>query len=114
MSACRLARDTQAKAIIGVTRSGYTAFRLSHHRPEADLYVFTPNRQLMCILSLYWGVKTVYYDREDLSTDDLIEDIKQVLIEKGALHIGDIFVNTLSMPLSKHRRTNAVKLSVVD
>lgn len=114
MSACRLARDTQAKAIIGVTRSGYTAFRLSHHRPEADLYVFTPNRQLMCILALYWGVKTVYYDREDLSTDDLIEDIKQVLIEKGALHTGDIFVNTLSMPLSKHRRTNAVKLSVVD
>ena len=68
----------------------------------------------MCILSLYWGVKTVYYDREDLSTDDLIEDIKQVLIEKDALHTGDIFVNTLSMPLSKHRRTNAVKLSVVD
>ena len=114
MSACRLARDTQAKAIIGVTRSGYTAFRLSHHRPEADLFVFTPNRQLMCILSLYWGVKTVYYDREDLSTDELIDDIKQVLIDQGALHTGDIFVNTLSMPLSKHRRTNAVKLSVVD
>lgn len=114
MSACRLARDTQAKAIIGVTRSGYTAFRLSHHRPEADLYVFTPNRQLMCILSLYWGVKTVYYDREGLSTDDLIEDIKQVLIQKGALETGDVFVNTLSMPVSKHRRTNAVKLSIVE
>lgn len=114
MSACRLARDTQAKAIIGVTRSGYTAFRLSHHRPEADLYVFTPNRQLMCILSLYWGVKTVYYDREDLSTDDLIEDIKQVLIQKGALETGDVFVNTLSMPVSKHRKTNAVKLSIVE
>lgn len=114
MSACRLARDTQAKAIIGVTRSGYTAFRISHHRPEADLYVFTPNRQLMCILSLYWGVKTVYYDREDLSTDDLIEDIKRVLVEREALHTGDIFVNTLSMPVSNHRKTNAVKLSIVD
>ena len=113
MSACRLARDTQAKAIIGVTRSGYTAIRLSHHRPEADLYIFTPNRQLMCTLALYWGVKAIYYDREDLSSDDLIEDIKQVLIEKGALHTGDIFVNTLSMPISKHRKTNAVKLSVV-
>ncbi len=114
MSACRLARDTQAKALIGVTRSGYTAFRLSHHRPEADLYVFTPNRQLMCILALYWGVKTVYYDREDLSSDDLIEDIKQILVDREALHTGDIFVNTLSMPVSKHRKTNAVKLSVVD
>ena len=114
MSACRLARDTQAKAIIGVTRSGYTAIRISHHRPEADLYVFTPNRQLMCVLALYWGVKTVYYDREDLSTDDLIEDIKRVLVEQEALHTGDIFVNTLSMPVSNHRKTNAVKLSIVD
>lgn len=114
MSACRLARDTQAKAIIGVTRSGYTAIRISHHRPEADLYVFTSNRSLMCVLSLYWGVKTVYYDREDLSTDELIEDIKHTLVERGALHTGDIFVNTLSIPASNHRKTNAVKLSIVD
>ncbi|WP_084332080.1 pyruvate kinase [Runella limosa] len=114
MSACRLARDTQAKAIIGVTRSGYTAFRLSHHRPEANLYVFTSNQKLIDTLSLYWGVKTIYYDREDLSSDALIEDIKQVLIEKGALQSGDVFVNTLSMPVTEHRKTNAVKLSIVE
>ncbi|HAK80802.1 MAG TPA: pyruvate kinase [Runella sp.] len=114
MSACRLARDTQAKAIIGVTRSGYTAFRLSHHRPEANLYVFTSNQRLIDTLSLYWGVKTIYYDREGLSSDDLIEDIKKVLVEKGELKSGDIFVNTLSMPVTKHRKTNAVKLSIVE
>lgn len=114
MSACRLARDTQAKAIIGVTRSGYTAFRLSHHRPEANLYVFTSNQKLIDTLSLYWGVKTIYYDREDLSSDALIEDIKKVLVEKGALQSGDVFVNTLSMPVTEHRKTNAVKLSIVE
>ncbi|MFN4146602.1 MAG: pyruvate kinase, partial [Runella sp.] len=114
MSACRLARDTHAKAIIGVTRSGYTGFRLSHHRPLANLYVFTPNKKLMCQLSLYWGVKALFYDREDLATDDLIEDVKRVLVEHGDLQKGDIFVNTLSMPLSEHRKTNAVKLSIVD
>ena len=114
MSACRLARDTQAKAIIGVTRSGYTAFRLSHHRPEANLYVFTSNQRLIDTLSLYWGVKAIYYDREGLSSDDLIEDIKKVLVEKGALQSGDVFVNTLSMPVAKHRKTNAVTLSIVE
>lgn len=114
MSACRLARDTQAKAIIGVTRSGYTAFRLSHHRPEANLYVFTSNQKLIYTLSLYWGVKAIYYDREELTSDDLIEDIKRVLVEKGELQSGDIFVNTLSMPVTKHRKTNAVKLSIVE
>ncbi|MCU7371227.1 pyruvate kinase [Paucibacter sp. O1-1] len=30
MSACRLARDTHATAIIGITRSGYTALSVSH------------------------------------------------------------------------------------
>ena len=115
MSACRLARDTNAKAIIGITRSGYTAFRLSHHRPEADLYVFSSNQRLMNTLALYWGVKTVYHEQENhSSTDALIEDIKRVLVEKGALKSGDVFINTLSMPVDTHRKTNAVKLSIVE
>ncbi|HEV7346816.1 pyruvate kinase [Telluribacter sp.] len=115
MSACRLARDTKAKAIIGITRSGYTSFRLSHHRPKANLLIFTSDRVLMNTLGLYWGTKVFYYDRdENVSTDDLIDDIKRLLIEKGELQKGDIFINTLSMPISKNRKTNALKLSVVE
>ncbi|CAG5008096.1 Pyruvate kinase [Dyadobacter sp. CECT 9275] len=115
MSACRLARDTQAAAIIGITRSGYTSFRLSHHRPKANLFIFTSNRVLMNQLALYWGTKVFYYDRyQGVSTDDLIEDIKLFLIEKGELQKGDVFINTLSMPVSKLRKTNTVKLSVVE
>ncbi|GAB2783876.1 pyruvate kinase [Rhabdobacter roseus] len=115
MSACRLARDTKAKALIGITRSGYTSFRLSHHRPKANLLIFTSNRELMNTLGLYWGTKVFFYDRDDnVSTDELIDDIKRILIEKGELSKGDIFINTLSMPVSKHRKTNALKLNVVE
>ncbi|QRR03226.1 pyruvate kinase [Dyadobacter sandarakinus] len=115
MSACRLARDTQASAIIGITRSGYTSFRLSHHRPKASLLIFTSNKTLMNQLALYWGTKVYYYDKDqDISTDDLIEDIKTFLLEKGELQKGDVFINTLSMPVSRQRKTNTVKLSVVE
>jgi pyruvate kinase len=115
MSACRLARDTQAKALIGITRSGYTAHRLSHHRPKANLLIFSSNRRLMNTLGLYWGIRTMYYEGEETnSTDELIDDIKQFLVEKGELQPGDVFINTLSMPLSRRRKTNALKLSVVD
>jgi pyruvate kinase len=115
MSACRLARDTQAKAIIGITRSGYTAHRLSHHRPKANLLVFTSNRRLMNTLGLYWGTKAFYYQGDETSsTDSLIEDIKEFLIKRGELESGDVFINTLSMPISRHRKTNALKLSVVE
>lgn len=115
MSACRLARDTQAKAIIGITRSGYTANRLSHHRPKANLLIFTSDRRLMNTLGLFWGTKVFYFEWEETkSTDLLIDEIKQLLINKGELEKGDVFINTLSMPLSRHRKTNALKLSVVE
>ena len=115
MSACRLARDTNAAAIIGITRSGYTSFRLSHHRPKAKIFIFTSNRMLMNQLALYWGTKVFYYDKDQgVSTDDLIEDIKQFLVDKGELQKGDVFINTLSIPVSKQRKTNTVTLSIVE
>lgn len=115
MSACRLARDTKAKAIIGITTSGYTAIRLSHHRPKAGLYVCTTNRQLMNTLGLYWGVQVLpFQPKEESTVDQTVDQIKALLVEQGVLASGDIFVNTLSMPLSQHRKTNTVKLSVVD
>jgi pyruvate kinase len=114
MSACRLARDTNAKALIGITNSGYTATRLSHHRPKANLLIFTSNRELMNTLGLYWGTRVFYYEAaESISTDETIDEIKRFLVEKGELVEGDVFINTLSMPISKVRKTNALKLSIV-
>jgi pyruvate kinase len=115
MSACRLARDTKAKAIIGITNSGYTAVRLSHHRPKADLFVFSNDPQLRNTLGLYWGVQVLPYEPDpELTVDQTVEGIKQTLISQGKLASGDIFINTLSMPLTQARRTNTVKLSSVD
>lgn len=114
MSACRLARDTKAKAIIGITTSGYTAFRLSHHRPKAGLYVFTANKAMMSTLALYWGVNVLPYEPNPANTvDQTVAEIKDLLVKQGVLEPGDIFINTLSMPLTEHLHTNTVKLSVV-
>ncbi len=115
MNACRLARDTSARALIGITTSGYTAERLSHHRPKADIYVFSNNARLRNTLGLYWGVEVVAYEPdEEQSVDQTVDAVKHVLIDQKKLATGDIFVNTLSMPLSKQRKTNTIKLSVVE
>lgn len=115
MSACRLARDTHADAIIGITTSGYTAFRLSHHRPKASLFICTTNRQLMNTLALYWGVYVLpFIPDEAKNADETVREIKQKLIERGDLKTGDIYINVLSMPMSKHRKTNTVRLSVAE
>lgn len=110
-NACSLARDTHASAVIGMTKSGYTAFQLAKYRPKADIFIFTENHTLLNTLNLVWGVRGFYYDKFE-STDATINDIKQTLLDGGYLQKGDVFINTASMPINEQKRTNMIKLSI--
>ena len=112
-SACKLASDTNARALIGMTQSGYTAFMLSSYRPKAPLYIFSKEKTLLAQLSLSWGVRAFYYGEEE-SLDDIIFDQINILKERGFLSSGDVVVNTGSTPVDLHLPTNIVKVSTVD
>jgi pyruvate kinase len=111
-AACNLARQTNAKAIIGMTNSGYTGYRLSSHRPEADIFIFTSNSPLMNTLNLVWGVRTFFYDKF-ISTDTTFRDILEILKNKGYVETGDVVIQLASMPIEEKQRTNALKISIV-
>ncbi len=113
LAASRLAKASKAKAIIGMTASGYTAFKLASHRPTANIFIFTSNRPLLNTMNLIWGVRGYYYDKE-VSTDDTFADIEEILISKGHLDKGDVFITTASMPIHARGRTNTVKLNIVE
>lgn len=110
-SACSLAHDTHAKAVIGMTKSGYTAFQLAKYRPKADIFIFTENHTLLNTLNLVWGIRGFHYDKFE-STDATIDDIKSTLLEGGYIEKGDVFINTASMPINEQKRTNMIKLSI--
>lgn len=113
-NAVNLARDTKAAAIIGLSKSGYTAFQLAKHRPKANIFVFTDNRRLLNVLNLLWGLRGFYYNKFSTSnTDETITDIKRILVASGHLKKGDVFINTASMPVNARKKTNMIKLSVV-
>ncbi|HEX8546302.1 MAG TPA: pyruvate kinase [Cytophagaceae bacterium] len=112
-TACSLANHVNAKAIIGLTQSGYTAYRIASHRPKSNILIITPNRALLTRLSLVWGVKALYYDNF-VSTDETIEGIKDMLVKEGYLKSGDVYVTTAGMPFTKNTGTNTLKLSVVE
>lgn len=113
-SACHLVKDTNAKAIVGVTQSGFTAFEVASHRPKAQIYIFTDNKKLLNKFSLIWGIKAFYYgDIKTHDTNTAIENINEYLKKAGQLNSGDIVVNTTSMPIGLKSHTNIVKLSIV-
>jgi pyruvate kinase len=112
-NACKIARDVDADALIGMTQSGYTAFILSSYRPRSPLYIFTKQRSLVNQLSLSWGVRAFYYDEEQ-SLDDIVFDQINILKERGFIKSGDIVINTGSTPVNLHLPTNTVKITKLE
>jgi pyruvate kinase len=111
-NACTLAHHSGVKAIISMTNSGYTAFKLASHRPKASIFIFTDNVALLTTLSLVWGVRGFYYDKYE-STDQTISDLKDYIKNAGFVKNDDLVINIASMPMKEKGRTNMMKLSYV-
>ncbi len=111
--ATQLAKQVDAVAIVTMTHSGYTAFKVSSYRPKANIFVFTDNYRILTQLSLVWGVRGLYYDR-DISTDHTIADIKFILKKAGHIMKDDFLVNIASIPISEKGKTNMIKLTQVE
>jgi len=111
--ACKLADQTQAKAIITLTASGYNAQKICANRPKSFIYVFTHNKQILNTLSLLRGVYTFYYTKFN-STDETIKDLHQFLIKLKFIKKGDTVINIGSMPIQEKGMTNMLKLNTVN
>ncbi len=112
-NACKMARDVNADAVIGMTQSGYTGFMLSSYRPKAPIFIFSKVKSLINQLSLSWGVRAFFYTEEE-TLDAIIEDQITILKKRGFLKSGDIVVNTGSTPVQLHLPTNILKVSKVE
>jgi pyruvate kinase len=110
MASVRMAASIDIKAIVTMTHSGYTAFKISSMRPKAHIFAFTSNKRILTMLNLVWGVRAVYYDRT-VSTDHTIADIKHILRTHKYVAKGDLVVNIASMPIAEQGMANMLKLS---
>lgn len=112
-NAVRLCKRVEAKAILTMSFTGYTGYKVASQRPNANIFVFTSNRRILTQLNLIWGVKGYYYNKTE-STDRTISDIKEMLRDAGKIEAGDLVINIASMPIEAHGNSNMLKLSYVD
>ena len=112
-NACRLSQRVEASAILTMSFSGYTAYKVASQRPKAPIFVFTSNKNILTQLNLVWGVHAFYYDKH-ISTDHTIADIKYLLKREGLLKEGDLVINIASIPLEDRGSSNMLKLSYVE
>ena len=111
--ASHMADEIDAKAIMTLTNSGYTAFQISAWRPHSNILVFTSNKRILNRLSLLWGVKAFFYNSFS-STDKTVQDIIQIAKTSGFLVKGDFTISLAAMPIKDKGMVNTLRVSEVN
>jgi pyruvate kinase len=113
-NAANMAPQIDAKAITTMTNSGYTAFQISSHRPNAHILTFTDNKRILTMLNLLWGVQAIYYDHfSSSSTDETVVEINKIAKEKGYVVESDMILNLTSMPIKAKGMVNTMRVSSI-
>ncbi len=112
-TACRLSKQINAKAIVTMTKSGYSAYRVSGSRPKARIYIVTNEKKIGNEVNLVWGITSIYYNKTE-NIDSTLENIEKILVENKHLDKGDKYIITSSMPTHWKGHTNMMKLNVVN
>ena len=111
-AACTTATDTNASAIITVTKSGATPRLISRFRPETPIVACVMDEPVQRQLSLTWGVKPIIMDYVQ-STDEMIEGAVSAAQKAGLIHDGEIAVVTAGVPAGIAGTTNMIKVHLV-
>lgn len=113
LTAAETSEKIGAKAICGMTVSGYTAFKISSYRPKSKICIFSSSKAMLKTLNLVWGVRCFHYEKFT-TTDGTIEDTIGILKENKVVEIGDAVINTGSMPIERRFTTNMMKITLVE
>ncbi|MEW6408892.1 MAG: pyruvate kinase [Nitrospirota bacterium] len=103
------AKSIGAKAMVAFTKSGLTALLISKQRPPMPIIALTPDDAVRKRMSLYWGVIPLLL-RKIVSTDEMIDEVDRVIIEKRLAKKGDGIVILSGAPIYKKGTTNLMKL----
>ena len=110
--AAHMANQINARGITTLTNSGYTAFQISAWRPKAHILVYSSNKRIIPQLNLLWGVRAFYYDKF-VSTDETLEDVNEMAVEKGYLEPEDMVISLAAMPLDNKGMVNTLRVTQI-
>ncbi len=89
MATWQAAREIGAKAIVCISRSGFTVRAIARFRPEAPILGFSPEERTIRQLTMSWGATPIKIDRID---DNATSVTKALELAKAQGHIrtGDV------------------------
>lgn len=108
-STCMVARDINARAIITVTMSGFTALQISKYKPLCPIVACSVSEPVACQMNLFFGVIPQNIPQED-NEEMLFEAAVMAAKNAGYAEKGDKVVLTAGLPLGEAGNTNMVRV----
>ena len=108
-STCMVARDINARAIITVTMSGFTALQISKYKPLCPIVACSVSEPVACQMNLLFGVIPQNIPQED-NEEMLFEAAVMAAKNAGYAEKGDKVVLTAGLPLGEAGNTNMVRV----
>ncbi len=98
-----------AMALVAFTSSGDTVRRLARLHSRLPLLAFVSKPEVRSQLALTWGTETFIVPHTD-STDDMIRQVDQALLELGRYKRGDLVVIVAGAPPGTVGSTNLIQV----
>jgi pyruvate kinase len=111
-SACEMAQDLEASAILTNTEYGGTARLISRFRPCTPIVAVTPREDTWRRLCLSWGVFPLLTP-PIRDTDHMLRVVEEEALKAGMLNHGDRVIITTGTPIGTKGSTNLIKADVI-
>ncbi len=109
-AACEAAELLKARAIVCLTLTGNIARTIAQWRPSSTIIAISPRKDVVQRLVMAWGVygiaNPLFYN-----TDELLQDIPNLLKSLEIVEPGEIIVITAGIPINKMCPTNMIKIN---
>jgi len=107
-SVVKTAHDIEAKIIVALTESGFTAKMISRFKPEPLVLALSPNEKTCQKLALSWGCQPVLIERYK-TIDDVFKMVRQYVVKNKLAVKGDKVVIAAGAPFNKKGvKTNTI------
>ncbi|MBN2049392.1 MAG: pyruvate kinase [Spirochaetales bacterium] len=111
-SACVMAEDAGAEAIIVITKSGRTAQLLSKFKPTMPVIAFTQSEDVIRRLKILWGVLGMKIDHVG-ETDATLKNARSLALSSQLIKAGSSVVYVTGIPLMETSQANMIKIETV-
>ena len=95
--------------IVGFTKGGNTARRLSRYKPNRPLWIATTRQYIARKINILYGIKPIYTENHEDIMKILIKT-KDKLLEQGILQHGDIVIYVIGM---RKETTDVMRFEII-